>query len=31
MKSDILMKLIDVENWNRKDHYNNLKQLNYPH
>lgn len=25
------MKLIDIENWNRKDHYNHFKQLSYPH
>ncbi|OPJ64014.1 chloramphenicol acetyltransferase [Clostridium oryzae] len=25
------MKFIDVENWNRKDHYNYFKQLDYPH
>ena len=25
------MKLIDIENWKRKDHYNYFKQLNYPH
>ncbi|GCD09169.1 chloramphenicol acetyltransferase [Clostridium tagluense] len=25
------MKFIDIENWKRKDHYNYLKQLNYPH
>ena len=31
MESDTLMKFIDIENWNRKDHYNYFKQLNYPH
>ena len=25
------MKLINIDNWNRKDHYNYFKQLNYPH
>ncbi|MBL4934806.1 chloramphenicol acetyltransferase [Clostridium sp. YIM B02515] len=25
------MKFIDIENWNRKDHYNYFKQFNYPH
>lgn len=25
------MKFIDIENWNRKDHYNYFKQLDYPH
>jgi len=25
------MKFVDIENWNRKDHYNYFKQLNYPH
>jgi len=24
------MKFIDIENWNRKDHYNYFKKLNYP-
>ena len=31
MESDTLMKLINIENWSRKDHYNYFKQLNYPH
>ena len=31
MESDTLMKFIDMENWNRKDHFNYFKQLNYPH
>lgn len=31
MESDTLMKIIDIENWNRKDHYKYFKQLNYPH
>jgi Chloramphenicol O-acetyltransferase len=25
------MRYIDVENWNRKDHYNFFRQLDYPH
>lgn len=25
------MKVIDIENWNRKDHYNYFKQFDYPH
>ncbi|WPC42776.1 chloramphenicol acetyltransferase [Clostridium sp. JS66] len=25
------MKFIDIENWNRKKHYNYFKQLDYPH
>lgn len=25
------MKFIDIENWNRKDHYNYFKQFDYPH
>lgn len=25
------MKLIDIENWKRKDHYHYFKQLDYPH
>ena len=25
------MKVIDIENWNRKAHYNYFKELNYPH
>ncbi len=25
------MKFIDIENWNRKNHYNYFKQLDYPH
>jgi chloramphenicol O-acetyltransferase type A len=25
------MKFIDMENWNRKKHYNHFKELNYPH
>lgn len=31
MESDTLMKYIDVKNWNRKDHFNHFKQLDYPH
>ena len=31
MESDTLMKFLDIENWNRKEHYNYFKQLNYPH
>jgi len=31
MESDTLMKFIDIENWNRRDHYNYFKQLDYPH
>jgi chloramphenicol O-acetyltransferase type A len=31
MEGDILMKFIDIENWNRKDHYSYFKQLDYPH
>jgi len=31
MECDILMKYIDIENWNRKNHYNYFKQLSYPH
>lgn len=25
------MKLIDIENWKRKDHYNFFRQVDYPH
>lgn len=25
------MKFVDIENWERKDHYNNFKQFDYPH
>ena len=30
MESGIRMKLIDMENWNRKDHYHYFKQFSYP-
>lgn len=25
------MRFVDIENWNRKDHYNYFRQLDYPH
>lgn len=29
--SDIKMNFVDIENWERKNHYNNFKQFDYPH
>lgn len=31
MESDELVNYIDINSWNRKDHYNYFKQLSYPH
>jgi chloramphenicol O-acetyltransferase type A len=30
-RGDIYMKFVDIDNWERKDHYNNFKQFDYPH
>ncbi len=31
MENDIGIKFVDIENWERKNHYNHFKQLDYPH
>lgn len=31
MESDIFMKFIDMENWNRRNHFDYFRQLDYPH
>lgn len=31
MRRDVIVKFVDVDNWNRKEHYNYFKRIDYPH